>query len=89
MGRVRVVCFHIRSSKGGIPHMCRLRADRLAPVSKVDYVMMHTGFMGPTNLVALTVAELDDTPLHLTDVHWDSVRVTHGCPSRYHVEDLH
>jgi hypothetical protein len=45
--------------------------------------------LGPTNLVASTVTELDDTPLYLTDVHWDSVGATHGCPSRYHVEDLH
>jgi hypothetical protein len=29
---------------------------------------------GPTNLVASTVTELEDT---------------HGCLSRYHVEDLH
>jgi hypothetical protein len=26
---------------------------------------------GPTNLVASMVPELDDTPLYLTDVHWD------------------
>jgi hypothetical protein len=37
---------------------------------------------GPTNLVALTVAELDDTLPHFTDVQWDGVRATHGCPLR-------
>jgi hypothetical protein len=33
---------------------------------------------GPANLVALTVAELDDTPPYFTDVQWDSVWATHG-----------
>jgi hypothetical protein len=32
---VGLVCFHIRSSEG----------DRLASMSKFDYVLMHTGFM--------------------------------------------
>jgi hypothetical protein len=44
---------------------------------------------GPGNLVASTVTELDDTPLCLTDVHWDNTGATHGCLSRYRVEDLH
>jgi hypothetical protein len=43
----------------------------------------------PANLVASTVVELDSTPQCLTDVHWDSVGATHGCPLRYRVEDLH
>jgi hypothetical protein len=33
----------------------------------------------PTNLVASTVTELDDTPPYLIDVQWDSVGATHGC----------
>jgi hypothetical protein len=37
---------------------------------------------GPTNLVASTITELDDTLPRFTDVQWDSVRVTHRCPSR-------
>jgi hypothetical protein len=41
-GRVRVIRFHIRSSKGGSRRMCRLRTDRLAPVNKIDYVLAHT-----------------------------------------------
>jgi hypothetical protein len=45
--------------------------------------------MGPTNLVASTVAELDDNLQYLTDVHLDIMGATHGCPLRYHVEDLH
>jgi hypothetical protein len=35
------------------------------------------------------VAELVDTLPYMRDIHWDSVWATHGCPSRYHVEDMH
>jgi hypothetical protein len=44
-GRLRVDCFHIRSSEGGSPCLCRLRTDCLAPVNKINYVLAHTGFM--------------------------------------------
>jgi hypothetical protein len=44
---------------------------------------------GPTNLVASMIIELDDTPPYLIDDRRDSVGAIHGCPSRYHVEDLH
>jgi hypothetical protein len=37
---------------------------------------------GPTNLVVSMVTELDDTLPCFTDVQWDSVWATHGCPSR-------
>jgi hypothetical protein len=82
MGRVRVVYFHVRSSKGGSPHLCRLRTDCLALVKKIDYELMHTGLWGPANIVASMVAELDDILPCLMDVHWNSVWATHGCPSR-------
>jgi hypothetical protein len=36
--------------RGGSPFPCRLRTDRLAPVSKFDYVPSHTGFMGSRKL---------------------------------------
>jgi hypothetical protein len=49
-GRLRVDCFHIRSFEGGIPRLCRLRTDRLAPVNKIDYVLAHTRFMGSHKL---------------------------------------
>jgi hypothetical protein len=49
-GRLRVVCFHIRSSKGGSPCLRQLRTNRLAPVNKIDYVLAHTGFMGSRKL---------------------------------------
>jgi hypothetical protein len=35
---------------------------------------------GPTNLVASTVAELDNTLPRFTNVQWDSVWATHGLP---------
>jgi hypothetical protein len=50
MGRLRVVYFHIRSSEGGSPRLCRLRTDRLALVNKIDYVLAYMGFMGSHKL---------------------------------------
>jgi hypothetical protein len=50
MGKVRVVCFHVRSSEGGSPRLCRLRTEHLAPVNKIDYVLTHMGFMGSRKL---------------------------------------
>jgi hypothetical protein len=50
MRKVRVVCFHIRNSEDGSPHLCRLRTNRLAQVSKIDYVLMHMRFMGSHKL---------------------------------------
>jgi hypothetical protein len=46
MGRSGEVCCLVQSSKGGSFHLCRLRTNRLAPVSKFDYVLAHAGFMG-------------------------------------------
>jgi hypothetical protein len=45
MGSVRVVCFHVQSSEGGSPHLCRLRTDRLTPMNKIDYVLTHIEFI--------------------------------------------
>jgi hypothetical protein len=89
MGSLRVVYFLVQTSKGGSPHLCQLRTDRLAPGNKIDYVLAHTGLWGLANIVASTVTELDDTPPYLMDVQWDSVGGTHGCSSRCRVEDLH
>jgi hypothetical protein len=35
---------------GGSPRPCRLRIDRLASVSKLDYLLAHTGFVGSRKL---------------------------------------
>jgi hypothetical protein len=50
MGGLRVDCFHIRSSKGGSPCLCRLRTDHLALVNKIDYVLAQMGFVGSHKL---------------------------------------
>jgi hypothetical protein len=63
----RVEYFDVQSSEGVSLCLCQLMTDCLAPVDKIDYAVAHTRFMGPTNLVTLTVVELDDTPLYFMD----------------------
>jgi hypothetical protein len=72
MGKVRVVYFHVQSSKGGSPRLCQLRIDRLALVNKIDYVLTHTEIWDHANLVASRVSKLDDTLPRFTDVQWES-----------------
>jgi hypothetical protein len=68
MGRLRVIYFHIQSSEGGSPHLFRLRTGHLAPVNKIELCTTTYGIYGdPANIVASTVAELDDTPLYFMD----------------------
>jgi hypothetical protein len=31
--------------RDGSPRLCQLRIDRLAPLNKIDYVLVHTEFM--------------------------------------------
>jgi hypothetical protein len=50
MGRVRVIYFYVWSSEGGSPRLYQLRTDRLTPGNKIDYVLVHTGFMGSHKL---------------------------------------
>jgi hypothetical protein len=51
MGRLRVTCFYIRSSNGGSPRLCRLRTALVGPPTiSIDYVLTHTGYMGPRKL---------------------------------------
>jgi hypothetical protein len=45
MGRSGRGMLSIQSSEDGSPCLCRLRTDRLALVSKFDYVLSHTGYM--------------------------------------------
>jgi hypothetical protein len=89
MGRVRVFYFQIRSSEGGSPRLCRLTTDRLAPVSKFDYVLTHTRFMGSHKLSSFDGCWVRWYPTIPIGCHWDSVWANHGCPSRYHMEDMH
>jgi hypothetical protein len=67
MGSLRVICFYIRSSESGSPRLCRLRTDHLALVNKIELCTDAYGiYVDPANIVASTVAELDDTPLYFT-----------------------
>jgi hypothetical protein len=51
MGRVRVVCFHVRSSKGGSRRLYQLMTTSVGPCGiSIDYVLGHTGFKGSRNL---------------------------------------
>jgi hypothetical protein len=65
--------------QGGSPRLCRLRTDRLAPMSKFE---LCTGAYGillcPTNLLASTVTELDDTLQYLMGDTRDSACAVHG-----------
>jgi hypothetical protein len=46
MDRVRVVCFHIQSSDGGSPRLCRLRTVSVGPpTTSIYYVLTHTGYI--------------------------------------------
>jgi hypothetical protein len=53
MGRSGRGLFSCLELRGGSPRLCRLRTDRLAPVSKFDYVLAHTRFMGSRKLSSL------------------------------------
>jgi hypothetical protein len=55
MERMRVDYFHVQSSEGTSPCLSQLRTDRLAPVSKFDYVLTHTRFMGSYKLSSSVV----------------------------------
>jgi hypothetical protein len=46
MVRLRVESFHVQSFKGDSPRLSQLRTDHLPPVSKFNYVLTYTRFMG-------------------------------------------
>jgi hypothetical protein len=53
----------------------------LGPIAtSIDYVLAYTGHMESSNLVALTVAELDNSLPRFMDDRRDSVWATHGLP---------
>jgi hypothetical protein len=48
MGRSESGMHDIWSSEGGSPHLCRLRTASVdPPATSIDYVLTHTGYMGP------------------------------------------
>jgi hypothetical protein len=65
--------------QGGSPCLCRLRTDRLAPVSKVELCTSTYGILwGPANWVASCATEMKAILSYLTDVKWDSAWATHS-----------
>jgi hypothetical protein len=65
--------------QGGSPHPCRLRIDRLAPVSKFELCTDAYGILwGPINWVASCAAETEAILPYLMDVQWNSAWATHG-----------
>jgi hypothetical protein len=79
MGRLGRGLFSCLELRGGSPHLCGLRTDRLALLSKFELCTGAYGiFFGPVNLLASTVTELDDTPPCFTGVQKDSVWATDG-----------
>jgi hypothetical protein len=74
-GRGLFSCSELR---GGIPRLCQLRTDRLALVNKFELCTGAYGiFLGPANILALSVTELDDTLPYLLDDRSDSAWATH------------
>jgi hypothetical protein len=50
-GRIRVDYFHVRSSEGGSPYLCRLRTASVVPWGiSIDYILAHMRFMGSHKL---------------------------------------
>jgi hypothetical protein len=72
---------NVWSSKVGSPHLSRLWTNHLVPVSKFDYVLTHTRFMGSHKLSSIVCRLVGHTLPLLTDVIWDSVQATHRLPT--------
>jgi hypothetical protein len=74
----------------GSPRPCQLRIDRLAPVSKLDYALTHTRFMGSRKL-----SSFDDHRVgrYLTSHVVMYTRIVYvpltDSPERYHMKDVH
>jgi hypothetical protein len=63
---------------------------RLGPVKQTLIMYWHIwDLWGLANLVASCVAETEAILPYIMGVHQDSAWATHGCPSRYCVEDVH
>jgi hypothetical protein len=65
--------------QGGSPRLCRLKTDRLAPMSKFELCTGAYGILwGPANWVASCAIETKAILPYLTGVKWDSAWATHG-----------
>jgi hypothetical protein len=79
MGRLGRGLFSCLELRGGSPHLCWLRTNRLAPVSKFELCTGTYGiFWGPESILASSVAELNDTLPYLMDDRRDNAWATHG-----------
>jgi hypothetical protein len=67
--------------QGGSPRLCRLRTVLVVPCYNKHWVVYWRiqNLWGLANLVALTVTELDDTPLHFMD----DIGIVFGPPTDY------
>jgi hypothetical protein len=89
-GGRRVMCFHVRSSEGGSPRLCRLRTASIGlRLADFDYVLTNMEFMGFCKLSNLDGHRVGRYPTYLQDVNRYSVWATHGYPSRHRAEDVH
>jgi hypothetical protein len=79
--RLRVVYFHIRRFEGDNHRLCWLRTVSVGPCCNKHWVVYWhiRDLWGPTNLVALMVAELNDTPLYFMD----DIGIELGPPTDY------
>jgi hypothetical protein len=50
MERLKVIWIINLELQGGSPHLSQIRTDRLAPVSKFDYVLAHMGIFWVTQM---------------------------------------
>jgi hypothetical protein len=85
-----VKCFLVQSSEGGSFRLSQLRTDRLAPVCKFDYVLVHAGFMGSCKLNCLDSGQDERYPTIHTTMY---TGIVYGppmdIPERYRMEDVH
>jgi hypothetical protein len=80
-------CSELRRGSAGT---CRLRTDRLALVSKFDYVLTHTGFIGSrkhSSFDGCLVGRYLTSPVVMyTGILYEPPT---DSPERYHMEDVH
>jgi hypothetical protein len=74
-GRDLFSCSELR---GGSPQLCQLRTDRVAPVSKFDYVLAHTRFIGSHKLSSFVGCRVGRYPTIPLGCIRDSAWATHG-----------
>jgi hypothetical protein len=84
IGRLRVVWIINSELHSGSPRLCRLRPRRLGPNEQalIMYCLIRD-LLGPANVVASCVSELDNTLPHLWMSRRDSIGPPIVCPLRH------